>query len=103
VSTTTVILTPTPISKQTGHKAPLKAKKTKMQTEVRITNSAPFLKRIRTLFVEVKKTFKAQGFKGLFRVYGWKIVAAFFAYYLVRDVTLYILLPWLVARHFVNS
>jgi len=57
----------------------------------------------RTLFQEKKQTFKAQGFKGLFRVYGWKMVVAFFVYYLVRDVTLYILLPWLVARHFMNS
>lgn len=41
---------------------------------------------------------RAGGVKGLVRTYGWKLVAAVVVYYLVRDITLYILLPWLVAE-----
>ena len=43
---------------------------------------------------EAKQTFRAGGLKAVIRRYGWKFFAAFFAYYLIRDVTLYILLPW---------
>ena len=43
-----------------------------------------------------KKIVREEGFKSLFRKYGWKLVAAIFVYYLVRDVTLYILLPMLI-------
>ncbi len=32
-------------------------------------------------------------FKSLYKKYGWKAVAGLFMYYLIRDVTLYILLP----------
>lgn len=51
---------------------------------------------------EVRKTFKEKGFKGVVKRYGWKIFAAFFAYYLVRDVTLYIIFPYLVAKHLLS-
>jgi len=40
---------------------------------------------------------RALGWRGLFRKRGWKLVAAFVAYYLVRDVLLYILIPLGVA------
>ena len=33
----------------------------------------------------------------LLRAYGWKLVFAFFLYYLVRDLVLYVVLPLLVA------
>lgn len=42
---------------------------------------------------EAKQIFKDQGFKGVIRRYGWKFFAVFFIYYLIRDVTLYIILP----------
>lgn len=47
---------------------------------------------------EVVAVFRASGVKGLGKAYGWKVVAAFFVYYLVRDLTIYVLLPWLAAR-----
>lgn len=47
---------------------------------------------------EIKQTFKESGFKGVSKRYGWKLFAAFFVYYLVRDVILYILLPYLVYK-----
>lgn len=40
---------------------------------------------------------RALGWKGLFRKRGWKLVALFVAYYLIRDITLYILIPAAVA------
>ncbi|WII71175.1 hypothetical protein QJS83_11960 [Bdellovibrio sp. 22V] len=47
---------------------------------------------------EAKQVFKESGIKGVVRRYGWKIFAVFFVYYLVRDVTLYIILPWYIAN-----
>jgi len=35
-------------------------------------------------------------FAALYQKYGWKAVAGVFVYYLVRDVTLYIVLPMFV-------
>lgn len=52
---------------------------------------------------QMKENFKLHGFKGLIRIYGWKLVAAVFVYYLIRDSILYILIPWLIARQFMNS
>lgn len=49
-------------------------------------------------FAQVRDTFRGEGFRGTFRRYGWKLFAAFFVYYLVRDVTLYILIPYLAAK-----
>lgn len=53
---------------------------------------------IPTVLVEVRQTFKESGFKGVFKRYGWKIFAAFFVYYLIRDTILYILIPYWVAQ-----
>lgn len=33
-------------------------------------------------------------FIGLYKKYGWKALTGLFLYYLVRDVTLYILIPY---------
>ncbi len=45
---------------------------------------------------EVKTTFKEGGFKGLRKKYGWKVFACIIAYYLIRDITLYVVIPYLV-------
>ena len=42
--------------------------------------------------------FRATGLAGLLRAYGWKMVAGFVVFYLIRDITLYLLLPWLAAK-----
>lgn len=57
---------------------------------------------VKTLIVEMKATWKESGFKGLYRKYGFKMVAAFFIYYLVRDSFLYIFLPWYFATQLVG-
>ncbi|MDA0913150.1 MAG: hypothetical protein O2818_09620 [Bacteroidetes bacterium] len=47
---------------------------------------------------EYRRVWKEQGFKGLIKKYGWKIVVAVFFYYLIRDSILYILIPYLIAK-----
>ena len=59
-----------------------------------------FWLQIKGNFQECRQTFKEGGFRAVIRRYGWKIFAIFFSYYLVRDSILYLLIPYLVARHF---
>jgi hypothetical protein len=47
---------------------------------------------------EYREVFKEQGFKGLVKKYGRKLVLAVFMYYLIRDSILYILIPYLIAK-----
>lgn len=56
-------------------------------------------KKIRTLLSEVRITFRAGGVRGVLQKFGWKILAAFFLYYLIRDSILYILIPYLIAKN----
>lgn len=51
---------------------------------------------------DIRATFKESGFKGVTQKYGWKLFLAVFVYYLVRDITLYILLPYFVLKGFVT-
>ena len=44
--------------------------------------------------------FKEDGFKGVLRKGGWKILFYFFMFYLIRDSILYILIPFLVVKGF---
>ena len=37
--------------------------------------------------------------KSLIKKYGWKAAIGVFVYYFLRDVTLYILLPWVLAKN----
>ena len=52
---------------------------------------------------EYREVFKQHGFKGLVKRYGWKLVAAVFMYYLIRDSILYILIPYLIAKGLFSS
>lgn len=52
---------------------------------------------------EIKATFKESGFKGVTQKYGWKLFLAVFVYYLIRDVTLYILIPYLIYQGFTGQ
>lgn len=54
--------------------------------------------RVKSTVVECKATFKQSGLKGVIQKYGWKVFAVFFVYYLVRDLTLYVLIPYLIAK-----
>ncbi len=52
---------------------------------------------------EIKATFKESGFKGVTRKYGWKLFLAVFVYYLIRDITLYIVIPYFVYQGFAGQ
>jgi hypothetical protein len=42
-------------------------------------------------------------FRLVYKKYGWKILAIIFVYYLVRDVLVYIVLPYLIARGLIGG
>ncbi len=63
-----------------------------------LSKNKSFFLTLKTLIQEVKSTFKTSGFKGVVKKYGWKIFAVFFAYYLIRDITIYILIPYLIVK-----
>ncbi len=44
------------------------------------------------------KIYKEKGLKAAIKSAGWKVFALIFLYYLIRDVTLYILIPYLIAK-----
>jgi len=46
------------------------------------------------MFLKIKNRIKK-----FYNKYGWKAVVAIFFYYLIRDVSLYIILPWMIARN----
>ena len=50
------------------------------------------------LIATMRAVRRESGWKGLFQRYGWKLVVGFIAFYLVRDVTLYIVLPYLIIQ-----
>jgi hypothetical protein len=58
-----------------------------------------FRERITPAFISKSvKVFREQGFKAGLKSLGWKTLAAIFVFYLVRDVILYILIPYFVAK-----
>ena len=44
--------------------------------------------------------YRKEGFKGLIKKGGWKLLVSFFVFYLIRDLILYILIPYLIAKGF---
>lgn len=54
-------------------------------------------------FIQMKLAWKEAGIKGLYRKYGLKLFLAFFVYYLVRDLIIYIYLPWYFATKFITN
>lgn len=57
---------------------------------------------IKEKLVEMKLTWKESGFKGLYKKYGFKLFLAFFCYYLIRDLIIYVYLPWYFASKLIN-
>jgi hypothetical protein len=52
--------------------------------------------RLRTTFQEARQIYREKGFRAVLARFGWKFVVAIFLYYLIRDLTLYVLIPWLL-------
>ena len=44
--------------------------------------------------------YRKEGFKGLLKKGGLKLIIGFIIFYLIRDVILYILIPYMIARGF---
>ena len=54
------------------------------------------------LRTNTKESGLRQAIKMMFKKYGWKLGVAIFMYYLIRDVTLYIVIPYLIYRGFIG-
>ena len=54
-----------------------------------------FKSKLLSKYIEI---FKQNGFKGLLKEGGWKILIYFFMYYLIRDTILYIIIPYLIVK-----
>lgn len=39
------------------------------------------------------REYRANGWRGVIKVYGWKLVLGIFVFYLIRDTILYVLIP----------
>ena len=44
------------------------------------------------------KIYKQDGFKGVFKEGGWKIIIYFVLFYLIRDTIFYIIIPYLIIK-----
>ena len=42
--------------------------------------------------------YRSNGIKGVVKVGGWRVVVAFFLFYLIRDSIIYLIIPFLAAR-----
>ncbi|MEW5874733.1 MAG: hypothetical protein AB1752_06080 [Candidatus Zixiibacteriota bacterium] len=52
-----------------------------------------WMSRLRETARGIWKEFRANGLRGVVRVYGWKLLLGVFLFYLIRDTVLYILIP----------
>ncbi len=44
------------------------------------------------------KIYKEDGFKGVLKVGGWRVITYFVLFYLIRDTILYIIVPYLIVN-----
>lgn len=49
---------------------------------------------------EMALSIKNDGLRVSFKRYGWRLVSAVVVYYLIRDLTLYVLIPYLMISSF---
>ncbi len=54
--------------------------------------------RFRNHCQDMRLLWRKEGFKALIKRYGWKFFAVVFFYYLIRDIFLYILLPYFIIK-----
>ena len=46
--------------------------------------------------------YKEKGFKAAIKAAGWKMVVLVFFYYLIRDLILYVLIPYLIGKGIIS-
>ena len=44
------------------------------------------------------KIYKEDGFKGVLKEGGWRVITYFVLFYLIRDTILYIIIPYLIVK-----
>jgi hypothetical protein len=44
------------------------------------------------------KIYKQDGFKGVLKVGGWRVITYFVLFYFIRDTILYIIVPYLIVK-----
>ena len=54
------------------------------------------------LLIKYTQIYKQEGLKGVLKSGGWRILVYFFLFYLIRDTILYIIIPYLIVRGFLN-
>lgn len=54
------------------------------------------------LLIKYTKIYKKDGFKGVLKEGGWRLLVYFFLFYLIRDSILYIIIPYLIVKGFLN-
>jgi len=52
--------------------------------------------------IKYTQIYKKDGFKGVFKEGGWRVITYFFLFYLIRDSILYIIIPYLIVKGFLN-
>lgn len=53
--------------------------------------------------IKYTKIYREKGFKGVIKEGGWRLLFYFFLFYLVRDSILYILIPYLISKGFIDT
>ena len=54
------------------------------------------------LLIKYTQIYKQEGLKGILKSGGWRLLVYFFLFYLIRDTILYIIIPYLIVRGFLN-
>jgi hypothetical protein len=62
---------------------------------------AAFRDAMKQKLCEFKARRRELGWRGALKPYGWRVVVAIVLFYLVRDIALYIVLPYLVVNNLI--
>jgi len=57
-----------------------------------------WMTRLRHYKTAIVTEYKSNGWRGVIRAYGWKLLLAVCIFYLIRDTILYIIIPLLAGR-----
>ena len=53
--------------------------------------------------IEYTLIYRKEGFRGVIKKGGWRLLLYFFLFYLIRDSILYILIPYLISKGFIDT
>ena len=55
------------------------------------------------LITKYTEIYVREGFRGVIKRGGWKLVVYFFLFYLIRDTILYILIPYFIGKGIIDN